>query len=107
MEIAGNRGVTSLNPDAVVTNWGDGQHHPNNYSITNLGGFPTNSGCIPSPNRTFVTFCLRCCGYLKRLSRSVHAQNQSMAAGTSFAISYEVRPRFLFPYSLTMIIHIL
>ncbi|KAN0097975.1 hypothetical protein V8E55_002421 [Tylopilus felleus] len=70
MEIAENRAFTSLKPGAVVTNWGDGQHHPDNYSITKLGGLsPTSSGCIPSPN--------------------LHAQNQSMAAGTSFAISYE------------------
>ncbi|KAN0097976.1 hypothetical protein V8E55_002422 [Tylopilus felleus] len=70
VQIAQNRAYTSLKPGAVVTNWGDGQKHPKGYGINNLGGLkPSTSGCIPSPN--------------------LHTQNQSMAAGTAFAISYE------------------
>ncbi|KAF8554672.1 hypothetical protein OG21DRAFT_1038036 [Imleria badia] len=72
VELADNRAWTSLtgNPHAVLTDWGDGLNHPDDYSVTNLGGLkPTTSGCIPSPN--------------------LHAQNESMAAGTAFAIAYE------------------
>ncbi|KAI9460396.1 hypothetical protein HD554DRAFT_2316809 [Boletus coccyginus] len=70
VEVAGNRAYTSLNPHATLTPWGDGRNHPDDYSITNLGGFDiTSSGCIGSPN--------------------LHAQNESMASGTAFAIAYE------------------
>ncbi|KAI9460394.1 hypothetical protein HD554DRAFT_2133492 [Boletus coccyginus] len=70
MEMADNRACTSLNADAILTPWGDGMNHPDDYSITNLGGFKiTPSGCIDSPN--------------------LHAQNESMASGTAFAIAYE------------------
>ncbi|KAJ8587089.1 hypothetical protein M405DRAFT_742501 [Rhizopogon salebrosus TDB-379] len=71
VEIADNRGVTSLSFDGqYATAWGDGENHPDDYSISNLDGAPlTSSGCIGSPN--------------------MHTQNQSMAAGTAFAISYD------------------
>ncbi|KAG2123093.1 hypothetical protein DEU56DRAFT_974448 [Suillus clintonianus] len=71
VEVAANRGVTSLSFDGqFATEWGDGGNHPEDYSITNLAGAPlTDSGCIGNPN--------------------MHTQNQSMAAGTAFAISYE------------------
>ncbi|KAG2745013.1 hypothetical protein P692DRAFT_20865647 [Suillus brevipes Sb2] len=71
VEIAANRGVTSLSFNGqFATEWGDGGNHPEDYSITNLAGAPlTDSGCIGNPN--------------------FHTQNQSMAAGTAFAISYE------------------
>ncbi|KAI5986752.1 hypothetical protein F5J12DRAFT_898676 [Pisolithus orientalis] len=70
VEIADNRGVTTLSDDGKhATDWPDGGTHPDNYSITNLGGAPlSSSGCIAEPN--------------------FHTQNQSMAAGSAFAISY-------------------
>ncbi|KAG2068216.1 hypothetical protein BDR04DRAFT_1025185 [Suillus decipiens] len=71
VEIAANRGVTSLSFNGqYATEWGDGKNHPDDYSITNLAGAPlSDSDCIGSPN--------------------MHTQNQSMAAGTAFAISYQ------------------
>ncbi|KAG2047952.1 hypothetical protein BDR06DRAFT_963293 [Suillus hirtellus] len=71
VEVAANRGVTSLSFNGqFATEWGDGQNHPEDYSITNLAGAPlSGSDCIGSPN--------------------MHTQNQSMAAGTAFAISYQ------------------
>lgn len=56
-------GVNSTTP------WGDGLNHPDNYSMTNLGGIKTTSACIPSPN--------------------MHTQNETKASGTAMAISYE------------------
>ncbi|KIJ59037.1 hypothetical protein HYDPIDRAFT_118858 [Hydnomerulius pinastri MD-312] len=71
VEIASNRGLTSLSDDGAHTSeWPDGKNHPDDYSVKNLSGEPLSpSGCIRNPN--------------------IHAQNQSMAAGTAFAISYE------------------
>ncbi|KAI0063967.1 hypothetical protein BV25DRAFT_1801323 [Artomyces pyxidatus] len=87
VEIAENRAFTSLSyGGSKVTEWGDGKTHPEDYSITNLGGYNiTSSGCIPSPN--------------------MHAQNESMAAGTAFAISYnsdlkDVTPENLVVFSI-------
>jgi hypothetical protein len=60
VEIAANRGVTSLSFDGqYATAWGDGQNHPDNYSILNLDGAPlTSSGCIGSPNSEYRLHCL-------------------------------------------------
>ncbi|KAG1785222.1 uncharacterized protein HD556DRAFT_1423826 [Suillus plorans] len=71
VEVAANRGVTSLSFNGqFATEWGDGKNHPDDYSIANLAGSPlSESDCIGSPN--------------------MHTQNQSMAAGTAFAISYQ------------------
>ncbi|CAG7847402.1 SubName: Full=Uncharacterized protein {ECO:0000313/EMBL:CCA68161.1} [Serendipita indica DSM 11827] len=72
VELAGNRAFTTLSYGGrLVTAWGDGKNHPDTYSITNLGDEPgpSGSGCLPSPN--------------------LHAQNETMAAGTAFAISYQ------------------
>ncbi|KAG1739391.1 uncharacterized protein EDB91DRAFT_1134902 [Suillus paluster] len=71
VEIAANRGVTSLSYNGqYATEWGDGGNHPEDYSITNLDGAPlSDSDCISNPN--------------------MHTQNQSMAAGSAFAISYQ------------------
>jgi hypothetical protein len=45
MEMAANRACTSLDPDAPLTEWGDGLNHTEPYNdIT----------CIPSPNREFI-----------------------------------------------------
>ncbi|KAI6101950.1 hypothetical protein F5141DRAFT_1136681 [Pisolithus sp. B1] len=53
----------------IADNRGVTSFHPDSYSITNLGGAPlSSSGCIAEPN--------------------FHTQNQSMAAGSAFAISY-------------------
>ncbi|KAH0831896.1 hypothetical protein J3R83DRAFT_12777 [Lanmaoa asiatica] len=70
VELAENRAFTSLNPDAVLTDWGDGKDHSDPYSVNNLGGYPlSDSHCLSTPN--------------------LHTQNESMAAGTAFAIAYE------------------
>lgn len=70
VEIADNRAATTLSFNgAKTTEWGDGKNHPEGYSITNLGGAPLSSdGCLSEPN--------------------MHTQNESMAAGTAFAIAY-------------------
>ncbi|KAF8227927.1 hypothetical protein L208DRAFT_1365571 [Tricholoma matsutake] len=61
VEIASNRAKTSLAYNSrFVSDWPDGGNYPPNYNV------PT---CITSPN--------------------MHTQNQSMAAGTAFAISYK------------------
>ncbi|KAG6375213.1 hypothetical protein JVT61DRAFT_3426 [Boletus reticuloceps] len=60
VELAGNRAFTTLGNNPTLSDWGDGQSHPDNWNV------PT---CITNPN--------------------LHTQNQSMAAGTAFAISYE------------------
>jgi len=61
VEIADNRAQTSLSFDGKYTSeWADGKNYPDGYNV------PT---CIVSPN--------------------MHTQNESMAAGTAFAISYE------------------
>ena len=55
MEMADNRACTSLNPHAILTPWGDGKDHPDDYGITNLSGSDiTSSSCISSPNREFI-----------------------------------------------------
>lgn len=87
VELAMNRAFTSLsfNGEFVAT-FGDGKDHPG------LGNPPPNGGvppCITEPNSK---------GYASRCSYSavdrrvflVHTQNESMAAGTAFAISYQV-----------------
>jgi len=52
-----------------ATEWIDGSSYPEGYSIQNSGGRAFGSaGCIITPN--------------------LHTQNESMAAGTAFAISY-------------------
>lgn len=70
VELAVNRAQTSYtNGGAGASDWPDGKDHPDDYSILNLDGYPlSTSGCIESPN--------------------FHTQNQSMASGTAFAISY-------------------
>jgi len=61
VELATNRGKTSLSFDGkFASEWPDGKTYPEDYHV------PT---CITSPN--------------------MHTQNQSMAAGTAFAISYQ------------------
>ncbi|KAG5640879.1 hypothetical protein DXG03_006756, partial [Asterophora parasitica] len=61
VEIASNRAKTSLSYNGKYTSdWVDGETYPANYN---------NPNCITTPN--------------------MHTQNQSMAAGTAFAISYQ------------------
>ncbi|KAG5642766.1 hypothetical protein DXG03_002145 [Asterophora parasitica] len=61
VEIASNRAKTSLSYNGKYTSdWVDGEVYPANYN---------NPNCITTPN--------------------MHTQNQSMAAGTAFAISYQ------------------
>jgi hypothetical protein len=51
VELAANRADTTLSYGGqFVTPWGDGKNHPDDYSMTNLGGYPATSGCLPSPN---------------------------------------------------------
>ncbi|KIY46262.1 hypothetical protein FISHEDRAFT_75817 [Fistulina hepatica ATCC 64428] len=62
VEIAQNRAFTTLSYDGeLVTDWPDGGNYPANYSES--------PDCITSPN--------------------LHTQNESMAAGTAFAIAYK------------------
>jgi len=62
VELAANRAMTTLSYEGKYTSeWPDGRDHPEDYH--------TDDGCITEPN--------------------LHTQNQSMAAGTAFAISYE------------------
>jgi hypothetical protein len=62
VEIAANRAVTSLSYNGkYVTDWVDGKNYPDNFSKS--------TGCITTPN--------------------IHTQNETMAAGTAFAISYQ------------------
>jgi len=62
VELAGNRGATTLSFGGKFTSdWPDGKHYPDNYSLPN-------NGCITSPN--------------------LHTTSQNDAAGTAFAISY-------------------
>jgi len=71
VELAVNRAFTSFGFDGkYASDWLDGKTYPENYSAQDPGTnkFPP-SGCIQSPN--------------------IHTQNQSMAAGTAFAISYQ------------------
>ncbi|KZV79310.1 hypothetical protein EXIGLDRAFT_846655 [Exidia glandulosa HHB12029] len=70
-ELSSNRAFTHLSYNgALVTGWGDGKHHDDDYSVEKPGGFPlSGSGCIGSPN--------------------LHAKRESDAAGTVFAIAYK------------------
>ena len=86
MEIADNRAHTSLNPNAVLTDWGDGQNHSDTYC---------DPGCITQPNRESLSHSLVLPWMSDGLARPVHTKDQQGAAGTSFAISYEVRFRTL------------
>ena len=67
VELAHNRAQTALSYGGQYTSeWPDGQQHPENW-----GGDPTDGeGCIQDGG-------------------AMHVQNQSMATGTAFAISYE------------------
>lgn len=71
VEIASNRAFTTLSYNSKYTSqWPDGAYHPDGYSAKTPGGAKFSSeGCITAPN--------------------MHTQNQSMAAGTAFAISYQ------------------
>jgi hypothetical protein len=52
------------------TAWGDGKHHPDDYSVNNTGGEPlSQTGCISTPN--------------------LHTKSEEGAAGTVFAIAYK------------------
>jgi hypothetical protein len=74
VEIASNRGKTSLSFNGKYTSdWPDGNTYPENYNV------PT---CITSPN--------------------MHTQNQSMAAGTAFAISYQSDIKKVTPENLAI-----
>ncbi|KZV96582.1 hypothetical protein EXIGLDRAFT_833539 [Exidia glandulosa HHB12029] len=71
VEIAANRAFTTLSYNGgKATDWPDGKVHPTNWStnVNDPNYPPTSSGCISSPN--------------------LHAHNESDAAGTAFAISY-------------------
>ncbi|PVF99774.1 hypothetical protein CPB86DRAFT_783414 [Serendipita vermifera] len=83
VEIAINRAFTSLSYGGRhVTEWGDGQHHPENYSVENNGGAPVVDGCLATPN--------------------FHTKNEAGAAGTVFAISYQSDIRKVTPENLVV-----
>lgn len=65
VELANNRAFTTLSWDGTRTSeWPDGDNHPEDWN-----GGSEGEGCIPN-------------GFM-------HTQNQSMAAGTAWAIAYE------------------
>ncbi|KAH7106782.1 hypothetical protein BKA62DRAFT_650346 [Auriculariales sp. MPI-PUGE-AT-0066] len=70
-ELAENSAFTWVSFEGRLrTAWGDGKHHPDNYSVDNLGGArPSSIGCIGSPN--------------------LHCKRERDAAGTVFAIAYK------------------
>lgn len=68
VEIAGNRGVTSFSFNGqYATEWTDGQTHPGSTDTLTQAQY-SSDGCIVTPN--------------------IHTQNETMASGTAFAISY-------------------
>jgi hypothetical protein len=67
VELAHNRGQTTLSFNGEFTSeWPDGQQHPENWS----GNATDGEGCIQDDG-------------------AMHVQNETMATGTAFAISYE------------------
>ncbi|CAG8690055.1 15437_t:CDS:2, partial [Acaulospora colombiana] len=79
VEIATNRAFTHYSYGGrLVTAWGDGKNHPDDYSITNLGDEPNSS------------------------NSGLHTQNETMAAGTVFAISYESDIKRVTPENLVV-----
>ena len=87
VEIAGNKAQTTFSYGGIYTsNFGDGLQHPDNYSA-----YPN---CIGSPNSKFLCRLSHLPARYKQLNvfRTVHCKNESDAAGTAFAISYQVRP---------------
>ncbi|XP_006458724.1 hypothetical protein AGABI2DRAFT_190931 [Agaricus bisporus var. bisporus H97] len=74
VEIASNRAKTSLSYSGRdQSDWPDGGHYPDNYNVPS---------CITSPN--------------------MHTQNQSMAAGSAFAISYQSDIKQVTPENLVV-----
>lgn len=86
VELTMNRASTTLSYNGQYTGlFGDGQDHPG-LGVTPPGQVPA---CITEPNSKsyhffFTTFLTPANCY------TVHTQNESMAAGTAFAISYQV-----------------
>ncbi|GLB35639.1 hypothetical protein LshimejAT787_0212040 [Lyophyllum shimeji] len=75
VEISANRATTSLSYDGkYMSDWVDGQNYPDNFSMS--------PGCITTPN--------------------MHTQNESMAAGTAFAISYQSDIKQVTPENLVV-----
>jgi hypothetical protein len=85
--MAGNRGQTSLSFNGeYASEWPDGQPHPEDYHME--------PGCIYQPNCKFFSRLGHCrvqqISKQLNISRTVHTHNESEAAGTAFAIAYEV-----------------
>jgi len=75
VDIAGNRGQTRLSFNGSnASDWPDGGQHPDDMNMS--------PGCIVTPN--------------------LHTQNESMAAGTAFAISYESDIKSVTPENLVV-----
>ncbi|EJD48785.1 hypothetical protein AURDEDRAFT_60471 [Auricularia subglabra TFB-10046 SS5] len=70
-ELSSNRAFTSMSHGGrLVSGWGDGKRHDDDYSAERPGGFPlSRAGCIGSPN--------------------IHTKSEADAAGTVFAIAYK------------------
>jgi hypothetical protein len=64
--------------------FGDGKNHPG-LGVT-MDGKTTNDSCISEPNSR--SNCNLSYATQPDLSNQVHTQNETMAAGTAFAISY-------------------
>lgn len=86
VELAVNRAFTTLSYNGSKTTiYGDGQDHPG-LGVSLEGKVDANA-CITNPNSEFFgeacfAFKTKCVNFV------VHTQNESMAAGTIFAISY-------------------
>jgi len=81
-----NRAFTTHSYDGMRTaSFGDGKDHPG-LGVT-MDGKKSNDSCISEPNsKKFLQLLSEY--YVLRLLAAVHAQNETMAAGTAFAISY-------------------
>lgn len=64
-----------------VSEWPDGKQHPDPLN---------NKTCIINPNRECTFTFANVAVTPEVLARLVHTQNESMAAGTSFAIAHKV-----------------
>lgn len=85
MEIATNRAFTTFSYNGTkIGDFGDGGNYTD-LGVTPAGEEPQ---CITELNSESQKFIDR---MEPHLLVSVHAQNESMAAGTIFAISYQVR----------------
>ena len=87
VELAVNRAFTTLSYNGKnIATYGDGQDHPG-LGVT-LEGKADANACIVNPNSEFCSARVVFLFLNKCDNPVVHTQNESMAAGTIFSISY-------------------